>query len=104
MIDGYNPQDFSFLTAVRVSTTSEAVCQAVELATTMLANGDDACPVPAYTNNNVSTKVIKLIQSYVGIVNKIVWSKFIDKYAYRSENAGLPFATSESKPKITPSL
>ena len=57
------------------SITSEAVCQAVELATSMHANGDDACPVPAYTDDNVSTKVIKLIQSYVGIINKMVWRK-----------------------------
>ena len=57
------------------SITSEAVCQAVELATAMHANGDDACPVPAYTDNNVSAKVIKLIQSYVGIINKMVWRK-----------------------------
>ena len=60
----------SFLTV-----TSEAVCQAVELATAMHANGDDACPVPAYTDDNVSIKVIKLIQSYVGIINKMVWRK-----------------------------
>jgi len=33
------------------------------------------CPVPAYTDENVSTKVIKLIQSYVGIINKMVWKK-----------------------------
>lgn len=58
------------------SITSEAVCQAVELATAMYANGDDACSVPAYTDDNVSTKVIKLIQSYVGIINKMVWRKF----------------------------
>ena len=58
------------------SITSEAVCQAVELATSMHASGDDACPVPAYTDKNVSTKVVKLIQSYVGIVNKMVWRKF----------------------------
>lgn len=57
------------------SITSEAVCQAVELATTMHASGDDACPVPAYTDGNVSTKVVKLIQSYVGIINKMVWRK-----------------------------
>ena len=57
------------------SITSEAVCQAVELAVAMHANGDDACPVPAYSDENVSTKVIKLIQSYVGIVNKMIWKK-----------------------------
>ena len=57
------------------SITSEAVCQAVELATSMHANGDDPIDVPAYTDENVSTKVIKLIQSYVGIINKMVWRK-----------------------------
>lgn len=57
------------------SITSEAVCQAVELATTMHANGDNACDVPAYIDENVSTKVVKIIQSYVGIVNKMVWRK-----------------------------
>ena len=57
------------------SITSEAVCQAVELATTMHANNDDPYPVPAYTDENVSTKVIKIIQSYVGIINKMVWRK-----------------------------
>jgi UDP-N-acetylglucosamine 2-epimerase (non-hydrolysing) len=41
----------------------------------MYANGDDAVDVPAYTDNNVSTKVIKLIQSYTGIINKMVWRK-----------------------------
>jgi UDP-N-acetylglucosamine 2-epimerase (non-hydrolysing) len=58
------------------SITSEQVLQAVDLAVSMHANGDDACPVPAYTDENVSTKVIKLIQSYVGIVNKMIWKKF----------------------------
>lgn len=57
------------------SITSEAVCQAVALATDMHANGDDPYPVPAYTDENVSTKVVKLIQSYVGIINKMVWRK-----------------------------
>ena len=57
------------------SITSEAVCQAVALATEMHANGDDPYPVPAYTDENVSTKVVKLIQSYVGIINKMVWRK-----------------------------
>lgn len=57
------------------SITSDAVCQAVALATDMHANGDDPYPVPAYTDENVSTKVVKLIQSYVGIINKMVWRK-----------------------------
>ena len=58
------------------SITSEAVCQAVALATEMHANGDDPYPVPAYTDENVSTKVVKLIQSYTGIVDRMVWRKY----------------------------
>ena len=57
------------------SITAEQVLQAVDLAVSMHANGDDAVDVPAYVDNNVSTKVIKIIQSYVGIINKMVWRK-----------------------------
>lgn len=57
------------------SITSEQVLQAVDLAVTMHANCDDACLVPAYTDVNVSTKVIKIIQSYTSIINKMVWRK-----------------------------
>ncbi len=57
------------------SITTEQVLQAVDLAVSMHANGDDAADVPAYIDNNVSTKVIKIIQSYVGIVNKMIWRK-----------------------------
>ena len=57
------------------SITTEQVLQAVDLAVSMHTNGDDAIEVPAYVDDNVSTKVIKIIQSYVGIVNKMVWRK-----------------------------
>lgn len=57
------------------SISSEAVCQAVSMAVEMHNNGDDACDVPAYVDDNVSTKVVKLIQSYTGIINKMVWRK-----------------------------
>ncbi len=57
------------------SITSEQVLQAVELAVEMHKNGEEASDVPAYTDENVSTKVIKLIQSYTGIINKMVWRK-----------------------------
>ena len=57
------------------SITTEQVLQAVDLAVTMHANGDDPVGVPAYTDGNVSTKVIKLIQSYTGIINRMVWRK-----------------------------
>lgn len=57
------------------SITSEQVLQAVDLAVSMHANGDDASDVQAYVDNNVSTKIVKIIQSYVGIINKMVWRK-----------------------------
>lgn len=57
------------------SITSEQVLQAVDLAVSMHANGDLGLTVPAYSDENVSVKVIKLIQSYTGIINKMVWRK-----------------------------
>ena len=53
-----------------------SLLQAVDTAITMNANGDHGIPVPDYVEENVSTKVVKIIQSYVGIVNKMVWRKF----------------------------
>lgn len=58
------------------SITSEAVCQAVNMAVEMHRSGDNSCDVPAYIDTNVSTKVVKIIQSYTGVVNKMVWRKF----------------------------
>ena len=49
--------------------------QAVDLAVEMNLNGDNGLPVPNYTDEIVSTKVVKLIQSYTGVVNKMVWRK-----------------------------
>ncbi len=57
------------------SITSEQVLQAVNLAVSMRQNEDDGMDVPAYTDRDVSTKVIRLIQSYVGIINQMVWRK-----------------------------
>lgn len=57
------------------SITSEQVLQTVDLVVSMHANGDDAVAVPSYVDNNVSSKVIKIIQSYVPIVNKMIWRK-----------------------------
>lgn len=58
------------------SITSKQVLQAVELAVTMHQNGDETIDVPAYTDKNVSTKIVKIIQSYTGIINKMVWRKY----------------------------
>ncbi len=49
--------------------------QSVELAVEMVNNSDNGIPVPNYTDINVSDKVVKIIQSYVGVVNKMVWRK-----------------------------
>ena len=53
-----------------------SLLQAVDTAVTMVQNGDNGIPVPDYVEENVSTKVVKLIQSYTGVVNKMVWRKF----------------------------
>lgn len=57
------------------SITAEQVLQAVDLAVSMHRNGDDARGVPCYEDTNVSLKVVKIIQSYVGIINKMLWRK-----------------------------
>ncbi|WP_036612957.1 UDP-N-acetyl glucosamine 2-epimerase [Oribacterium sp. P6A1] len=49
--------------------------QSVDLAVDMIKNGDDGIPVPDYVDTNVSSKVVRIIQSYVGVVNKMVWRK-----------------------------
>ncbi len=55
--------------------TTEQVLQAVELATAMHKNGDFGVPTLDYLDENVSSKVVKIIQSYTGIVNRMVWRK-----------------------------
>ena len=55
---------------------SGSLLQAVDTAVAMNAAGDHGIPVPDYVDENVSTKVVKIIQSYTGIVNKMVWRKF----------------------------
>ncbi len=54
----------------------ESLLQAIVTAVDMNGNGDDGIPVPDYIEENVSTKVVKMIQSYTGVVNKMVWRKF----------------------------
>ncbi len=53
-----------------------SLLQAVDVAVEMNRNGHFGLPVPNYTDTNVSTKIVKLIQSYTGAVNKMVWRKF----------------------------
>ena len=60
---------------VLASINTQDLLQAVDLAVEMNLNGDHCLPVPNYTDEIVSTKVVKLIQSYAGVVNKMVWRK-----------------------------
>lgn len=54
----------------------KSLLQAVETAVTMNMNGDYGIPVPDYVEENISTKVVKIIQSYTGVVDKMVWRKY----------------------------
>lgn len=56
--------------------TTEQVLQAVDTAVNMNQNGDFPLDVPNYVDENVSTKVVKIIQSYTGVINKMVWRKY----------------------------
>ena len=55
---------------------TKSLIQAVETSVSLNDNGLYGIPVPDYVDNNVSTKVVKLIQSYTGVVDKMVWRKF----------------------------
>lgn len=55
--------------------TTDQVLQAVDTAVLMQQNGDFGLDVPNYVDENVSTKVVKIIQSYTGVINKMVWRK-----------------------------
>ena len=57
------------------SITAKQVLESVEMAIEMKKNGDEGTEVPDYSDENVSTKVVKIIQSYTGIINKMVWRK-----------------------------
>ena len=54
---------------------TQSLLQAVDTAVELVKNGDTGLPVPDYTDENVSDKVVRLIQSYTGVVNKMVWRK-----------------------------
>ncbi|MEF9987163.1 MAG: UDP-N-acetylglucosamine 2-epimerase (non-hydrolyzing) [Bacteroidales bacterium] len=57
------------------SISTKLVLQAVDLAVSMHAKGDDGSVVPAYSDENVGNKVVKIIQSYTGIINNMIWRK-----------------------------
>ncbi len=54
----------------------KGLLQSVDVAVSLIKDGFPGIPVPDYVDENVSTKVVRIIQSYVGVVNKMVWRKF----------------------------
>ncbi|MBQ8719917.1 MAG: UDP-N-acetylglucosamine 2-epimerase (non-hydrolyzing) [Clostridia bacterium] len=69
------PEALDKATFVLAGIDEQGLSRAVELAVKMNENGDTGIPVPSYIEENVSTKVVKIIQSYTGVVNKMVWRK-----------------------------
>lgn len=63
-------------TFILAGITTGQVLQAVDTAVLMHKNGDFGLDVPNYVDENVSTKVVKIIQSYTGVINKMVWRKY----------------------------
>jgi len=55
---------------------TKGLLQSVDVAVSLIRDGHPGIPVPDYVDENVSTKVVRIIQSYVGVVNKMVWRKF----------------------------
>ena len=55
---------------------TKGLLQSVDVAVSLINDGLPGIPVPDYVDENVSTKVVRIIQSYVGVVNKMVWRKF----------------------------
>ncbi len=55
---------------------TKGLLQSVDIAVELIRDGHHGIPVPDYVDENVSTKVVRIIQSYVGVVNKMVWRKY----------------------------
>ena len=55
---------------------TKGLLQSVDVAVELIRDGNPGIPVPDYVDENVSTKVVRIIQSYVGVVNKMVWRKY----------------------------
>ena len=64
-----------FLKSDVATIDEKSLLQAVDTAVQMNLDGDYGVPVPDYVEENVSTKVVKIIQSYTGVVDKMVWRK-----------------------------
>ena len=72
----YSDAKINFVYLILAGITENEVLQAIDTAVSMNQNGDLGLPVENYVDENVSVKVVKIIQSYTGIVNKMVWRKY----------------------------
>lgn len=72
VLEPYKVRNAIILTGI----DEHSLLQAVTTAVYMNDNGNYGIPVPNYVEENVSTKVVKIIQSYTGVVDKMVWRKF----------------------------
>ena len=68
---------------------TRSLLQAVDTAVELVKNGDTGIPVPDYTDENVSDKVVRIIQSYTGVVNKMVWRKDLSTINSLANRGGL---------------
>ena len=84
-LEAHQPRPFALTKAVAPERSrrivlsgidTQGLLQSVEVAVRLIQDGLPGIPVPDYVDENVSTKVVRIIQSYVGVVNKMVWRKF----------------------------
>ena len=74
LVFGTRPEALDKACFILSGIDEKGLLQSVDLAVSMTRDGNHGIPVPNYTDD-VSNKVVKIIQSYVGVVNKMVWRK-----------------------------
>lgn len=72
----YKPEVLDKAYFILAGIDEKSLLQAVDTAVGINLDGDYGIPVPNYTDENVSSKVVKIIQSYTGVVDKMVWRKY----------------------------
>ena len=70
------PESLDKAVFVLAGIDEKSLLKSVDIAVGLVRDGNYGIPVPDYTDENVSTKVVKIIQSYTGVVNKMVWRKY----------------------------
>ena len=75
LVFGTRPEPIDKATFIIAGIDGKSLLQAVDTAVELCRDGQYGIPVPDYVEENVSTKVVKIIKSFVGIVDKMVWGK-----------------------------